>query len=109
MNSGTTKIIVALGCAIVFVLASGCDPERKKKCEWTLMPEPEDAHRQAEGYYAVCARNFVNNRQKCNMQVRQATAKDIYGKYFRLADVEIESEGKFPRKITSIKLCEKED
>lgn len=90
------------------ILLSGCDPERKRKCEWTLMPEPEDRDKQDPGYFAVCARNFVNMRQQCDLQIKEETAKLVYQKYFKLTDMKLEEGGRFPRKILSIELCEQD-
>lgn len=84
----------------------GCDPERKKKCEWYLMPEPSLSGTTDPGYIPVCARNLTNNKQYCKLQAELEFSKRIYGKKFRYSEMKIDDVGRFPKKILSIEPCE---
>ena len=100
----TKLLLCVLMTGAVFLL--GCDPERKKKCEWYLMPEPSLQGTTDPGYIPVCARNLTNNMQYCRLQAKLDFAKKVYGKKFRYVDMVIDEKGRFPRKVTSIETCQ---
>lgn len=88
------------------VLSTSCDPDRKRKCEWYLVPEPDHIDRVDEGMIPVCARNFTNYRQYCRLQATLKFTEEQYGRRFRFVDMEIDKTGTFPRRVVSIKYCE---
>lgn len=101
-------MIKSLLFTIPFALVTlfSCDPERKKECEWYLMPEPSLKSSVDPGFIPVCARNLTSNKQYCRLQAKIEFAKKFYGKKFRFVDMDIETSGRFPRKVLSIKTCE---
>ncbi len=83
-----------------------CDPERKKKCEWTLEPELTPKEGRVEpGFIPVCARNWVSHKQDCQLASTLPFAKEIAGKKFRYVDMKVESLP-VPRKIEEIQFCD---
>lgn len=85
---------------------TGCDWEHTKECEWYLMPEPSLIDKTDEGFIPVCARNLTINKEKCRMQATEEIARKYYGQKFRLVDLVVDLEGKFPRTVISLKSCE---
>ena len=83
-------------------LSLSCDPHGEKDCEWYLVPEPRDMAKVDKGFISVCARNYKTNKQKCKMQTTMKFAKKVYGKKFRLNDIIVEADGRFPKKIDRI-------
>ena len=96
-------LVIAAASLSVFL---GCDPERKKKCEWYLMPEPSLKGTTTEGYIPVCARNLTNNKQYCRLQASLDFSKKYYQKKFRFVDMKIDESGRFPKTVESIKTCD---
>jgi hypothetical protein len=93
-------------CIIFACLALlGCDPERKKKCEWYLMPDIDRVGKTQEGFIPVCARNFTSNKQDCRLQAPLDFAKQHYDKKFRYVDMEYNGPG-IPRTVTKIEHCD---
>ena len=92
---------------LVFLLMTlmGCDPDRKKKCEWYLMPDVDRVSTVDEGFIPVCARNFTNNKQDCRLQAPLEFAKKHYNKKFKYVDLDYEGTG-IPRTVEAIKHCE---
>ena len=104
MNKGTLGLF---GIVLLLSLFFGCDPERKKKCEWFLEPEPELKGTVTKaGFIPVCARNFTNNKQYCRLQASMDFAKAVYGKKFKFVDMKIDSSGRFPKTVLDIKTCQ---
>ena len=101
MNDKTVKI-----CMVIFALTAlqGCDPFRKDKCEWFLVPEPEHRHLVDKGWVSLCARNYELGKQKCYYTAKLKFAEDVYGKTFKLSTLKID-EDTFPRKVISIQTC----
>jgi hypothetical protein len=89
---------------LIFLL-SGCDTERKKKCEWTLEP---DTNRKVDevnpGYVPACARNRTALKQDCRLEVTLELAKQLEGKKFRYVDMKVKNYG-IPRTIEDIRTC----
>ena len=79
-----------------------CDPDGKKNCDWYLVPEPRDLADVDKGYVPVCARNYKTNKQKCKMQTTLAFSKKVYGKKFRLVDLIVDEDSRFPKKVVRI-------
>ena len=90
-----------VGC--LFLL--GCDPERKKQCEWTLEPEPTKRGKTEPGFIPMCARNWVSRKQDCRLETTLTFAKEVAGKKFRYIDMQVASVA-IPRKIKEIKFCD---
>jgi len=101
------NLIFKLTVAILALIAvSSCDPERKKKCEWYLVPEPDDLGKQDENMIPVCARNFVNNRQYCRLQASFDFTKENFERKFRFDDMKVDTRGTFPKTVLDIKYCD---
>ncbi|MBC7531673.1 MAG: hypothetical protein H7318_08855 [Oligoflexus sp.] len=92
---------------LLLILSSSfaCDPSRKEKCEWYLVPEPAQIDLVPEGWVSLCARNYVSNIQRCYLKATLDYAKALNGKTFRMTSLKIEEEGTFPREVLSIKAC----
>ena len=103
MNRLMTLLLLGLGGWGL----TGCDPERRKKCEWYLVPDPERKGQVDEGMIPVCARNYISNKQDCRLQTTLKYAKKLHKKTFRYVDLKVENYG-LPRTIKEITLC-KED
>ena len=96
------RIALTVGIAL---LASGCDPEGKKKCQWTLEPEPNlIGTATVAGMIPVCARNRTTNKEDCRFQAQMDFAKSAWMKKFKYVDIESDN-SKLPRVIKSIKFC----
>ncbi|MFW7379692.1 MAG: hypothetical protein ACOH5I_12845 [Oligoflexus sp.] len=90
---------------MLVLLLGACDFYRKNKCEWYLVPEPDHIDRVEPGWVSLCARNYQNNKQRCNLKAKLPFAKKVYGKPFRYASMKIKS-GPFPKEVESVTLCE---
>ncbi|MEY4631952.1 MAG: hypothetical protein RIQ81_2072 [Pseudomonadota bacterium] len=92
---------------VVAILASSCDVNHMGRCEWFLMPNPDQEwiSKVDPGFIPVCARNLVINRENCNLQALLEFAESHYGKKFRYDDMDVDTDSKFPRKVTAIKEC----
>ncbi|MEZ4741669.1 MAG: hypothetical protein R3B45_04355 [Bdellovibrionota bacterium] len=92
---------------LMFLLTQviGCDPEGRKKCVWTLEPEPKNMGMAKDGMIPLCARNRETMKQDCRLQADLEYAKKAYGRKFRYVDLKVESYG-IPRTIKSITFCD---
>ena len=81
-----------------------CDPERRSKCEWYLMPNSKNPHTFENGHILLCARNLESKKQDCRLSADISYAKKYYGKAFKYTDLRIKSY-KFPREIKNITFC----
>ena len=88
------------------MLASACDPDRHKQCEWYLMPEPGHREMVEKGWVSLCARNYVSNKQRCYLQAKLEYAEKVYGTPFRFTSLKLDKDT-YPRKVISIKACKK--
>jgi len=95
-----TKLLFGL------LLLAGCDLNHERKCEWYLVPEPKNADKADAGYIPVCARNYTTNKQNCLLQAKFDFVKENFERKFRLVDMDVDEEGRFPRKVKSIKYCD---
>ena len=102
MNRSKKRILVAL-CFLGGL--SGCDffTNNKSKCEWYAMPEADNKDKVDVGYIPICVRNYVTNKQNCQLQAPLELAESIYQKAFRYDDLQVDMEGRFPRKIIKVK------
>ena len=93
--------------SFIALFAAGCDLNHQERCEWYLMPnpDPEWIAKVDEGFIPVCARNLVINRENCDLQATLEFAEGNYGKKFRYGDIELDTSGKFPRKVTGLSEC----
>lgn len=91
--------------ALILSSSLACDPSRKEKCEWYLVPEPAQINLVPEGWVSLCARNYVTNNQRCYLKASLDYAKAVNGKTFRLTSLKIDEEGPYPREVTSVKAC----
>ena len=85
-------------------LLTSCDPERKRKCEWYLVPELDHMDQVEGNWVTLCARNYTTRKQRCYLKAPLEFAEKIYGKTFRLVDLEYEKKPR-PRKIIRVKTC----
>ena len=98
---------------ILLVLSMGlvaCDPYHKKQCEWVLTAEPEGIKMMSKidvenDWIPVCARNYVVDKQRCNLKVKLKMAKAVQDKAFKLIDMKVNETGLYPKAIESIKTC----
>ena len=97
-------MIKYLSIILIVGFFSACDPFRKEKCEWYLVPEPEHRHLVEKGWVSLCARNYELNKQKCYYTAKLKFAEKIYGQAFKMTSLKIE-DGTFPRKVISIQAC----
>ena len=88
----------------VFTVLLGCDPLRKEKCEWYLVPEPSHRHLVEKGWVSLCARNYELGKQKCYYTAKLKFAEKIYGQAFKMTSLKIQDDS-FPRKVVSIEAC----
>lgn len=86
-------------------LLVGCDPERKKQCEWTLEPDSAKLGKTEPGFIPVCARNWVSRKQDCRLETTLPFTKEVTGKKFRYVDMTVASVA-IPRKIQQIRFCD---
>jgi hypothetical protein len=87
---------------VVLVMAvCACDLSHMQRCEWYLMPNPSDdwMARVDDGYIPVCARNLEINQENCNLQATLEFSEKHYGLKFRYSEIELDTSGKFPRKV----------
>lgn len=91
----------------VAAVSSSCDVNHMDRCEWYLMPNPDQEWiaKVDDGFIPVCARNLVINRENCNLQATLEFAESHYGKKFRYDDMDVDMTEKFPRKVKAIKEC----
>jgi hypothetical protein len=96
------KIMVAFSAVVVL---TGCDPDGKENCDWTLEPETTLIGTTTEpGMIPVCARNRVTNKQDCRFQTTMDFAKSAWNRKFKFVDIKADMR-KLPRIITDIKFC----
>ncbi len=67
------------------------------------MPEADNKDKVDVGYIPICVRNYVTNKQNCQLQAPLELAESIYQKAFRYDDLQVDMEGRFPRKIIKVK------
>jgi hypothetical protein len=89
---------------ILASLLTGCDPEGRQECQWTLEPEPKLIGKTEEGLIPLCARNRVTNREDCRFQGTMEFAKQAWTKKFRYVDIDADA-SKAPKVIRGIKYC----
>lgn len=100
------RLLVPVLTVLAMTSLTGCDPEGKKECEWTLDPEPKLIGTTTEpGMIPVCARNRVKNKEDCRFQAPLDFAKSAFNRKFRYVDLESDNR-KIPRIVKNIKFCE---
>ena len=82
-----------------------CDPDGKKKCNWTLEPEPRMKDKASEGMIPVCARNRESMKEDCRLQTTMEHAKSSLNKKFKYVDLKVKTYG-LPRTIDKIEFCD---
>lgn len=98
------KMLFALSSAFWLM---ACDPQRKGKCEWYILPELEHKETVGGEWVPLCARNFVTGKQKCFLKAKVDFAEKIYNKPFKFDEIELDQSA-FPREILSVKTCKPE-
>ena len=101
------NLLILVGLALGSV---ACDPYHKKQCEWVLTANPEGIKMMSEidvknDWIPVCARNYVVDKQRCNLKIKLKMAKVAEKKAFRLVDMKVNNEGLYPKAIESIETC----
>ena len=89
---------------LLALVVAGCDPFRKKKCEWYLVPEPKHIDQVGMGFVSLCATNYILDRRRCYLQAKIELAEKMYGKPFRYSELEL-SEKEFPRTVVNVVEC----
>lgn len=90
-----------IGCYL-----TACDPERKKKCEWYIVPNPKANEMMEPGWVSLCVANFKLGRQKCYFTAKPDLVEKLNGIPFRYNTLKYSDS--FPRKILSVKTCKAE-
>jgi len=99
------SITRAMAVICLFWVA-GCDPDGRKDCDWVLEPEPNNTQEVEAGYIPVCARNRKTMKEDCRMQATLEFAKKVYGRKFRLSEVEY-SNKTYPKTVVDLTYCDK--
>lgn len=107
MNSWLPKAMILLGLFAAGFMLTACDPYHKNKCEWYLVPEPDHADSVESGWVALCARNYVINKQRCQLRAKLGFAKKVFNKPFRYTSLKVKP-GKYPKEVESVTLCQPE-
>ncbi len=94
-------ISFAIGCYL-----TGCDPERKTKCEWYIVPNPEANEMMEPGWVSLCVANFKLGRQRCFFTAKPDMVEKLNGVPFRYSTLKYTES--IPRKILSVKTCKLE-
>jgi hypothetical protein len=76
----STKIIKLMVLSFAMLFVSSCDSARLKKCEWYLVPEERHIQYVANGWVSICARNYVNKKERCYLRMKLTAAEKVYGK-----------------------------
>lgn len=84
-------------------LLGACDPHRKTKCEWYLVPFPEGNHAMEEGWVSLCAANFKLGRQRCYFTAKPNFVEQVNGIPFRYSTMEYTDT--FPKRILKLETC----
>ncbi len=100
-----TKVWSLIAFLSIATMGASCDPSHKEECEWYLVPEPAHVDLVQEGWVALCARNYVINKQRCYLKANLDFAKAVYGKPFRLSRLKIDDKGSYPREVLKINTC----
>ena len=90
----------------ILLTLMACDPDRLKKCEWYLVPEPDHKHLVSSDWVPLCARNYTTNKQKCYLKAKFDFAEQVYGKAFRYADMELDDSQGRPHRVLGIETCQ---
>ena len=84
---------------LLFAFFFGClRSVSQEKCEWVLTAEKEGIDMMSvkdleNDWIPVCARNYVVNKQRCNLKIKLNMAKAVQDKAFRLVDMKVDSSG----------------
>jgi hypothetical protein len=99
------RFILLITAGLMTMLVSGCDPEGKKECQWTLEPEPKLIGTSTEpGMIPVCARNRKTNKEDCRLQAPMDLAKSAWMRKFKYVDLDTDNT-RLPRIVKNIKFC----
>lgn len=104
MRKESLRMKIAI-VSLALMTLTACDPDRKKKCEWYLMPDVDRIGKVDSGNIPLCARNFTNNKQDCRLQAPLEFSKQHYNRKFRYIDMDYEGP-KIPRTVKTINHCE---
>lgn len=81
-----------------------CDPQRLKKCEWYLTPNPKANSLMKVGWVSLCVSNFTLGRQRCYFTAKPDFVEKLNARPFRYSTMEYTDT--FPREIKSITPCD---
>ena len=87
--------------------SAACDPFRKSKCEWYLVPYPKANAVMEEGWVSLCVANFKLGRQRCYFTAKPDFVEKVNGIPFRYDSLRYTDT--FPKKIQSLQTCTPED
>lgn len=87
-------------------LNTSCDPQRKGKCEWYLLPNPKANQLMEPGWVSLCVGNFKLGKQRCYFTAKPDFVEKYNGVSFKYNEMKYTKS--FPRKITKITPCKKD-
>ncbi|WP_132321451.1 hypothetical protein [Pseudobacteriovorax antillogorgiicola] len=90
-------------CSLAIFVLTGCDPQRKKQCEWYFIPFPEGNPSVEEGWVSICVANFKLGRQRCYFTAKPNFLDKMNGIPFRYTSLKYTDT--FPKKVISVKPC----
>lgn len=98
------KILASTICLLAAAFMSiACDPLRKNKCEWYILPYPEGNSSMEIGWVSLCVANFELGKQRCFFTAKPDFVEKIKAKPFRYSSMEFSDS--IPHKIKSLKTC----
>ena len=81
----------------------GCDPQRLKKCEWYLTPNPSANKIMKVGWVSLCVSNFETGKQRCFFTAKPQFVEKMNGVPFKYSAMKYTDT--FPREIISLTPC----
>lgn len=97
-----TKVLI---CYSLTFMHLACDKDRKNKCEWYLLPNPDADPLTPPGSVSLCVGNFKLKRQRCYFSGSPELVEQFNGVAFRYNDLKYKSG--IPKAITHISKCDR--
>lgn len=86
-------------------LLGGCDPQRMRKCEWYITPNPVADAATPKGMVSVCVSNFTTKKERCHFIIEPQLAQEFNGIKFQYSEMVYDGDFQ-PKKILSLTACE---
>lgn len=103
-RQGARQAVTVFGLSLLLLAVQGCDPKRKKNCEWQLRLNRDVKATADKGLISVCAYNFRTKDSICGLQTSLSFAKKVASKTFRFVDIKVKAFG-HPRTIQEMAFC----